>query len=449
MYRTLSGLWHYVERGISDGATLWHRSRKELLRDLGYFNLCVIYITGKVGMSGGFPCLICPDGTGGDVNLRELFLTVSGRACRACVFIIDTGDAPLPEAVAASLVTHCLPRNSLLAFSRRPWESFRLPHHIYAFALARHITEPDITVEELFKRVREDVSWESDGLQIPWECGMLTSRVSLSATCLAQDLHTGRYAAWAVRRADFEPGETEKGRLFRKMLSKNFKDNRDALSQLLNHVGVEPLTRDQQFLLGRLCFNAAWRHCRYCRDFLEDGDALASIASGYPNPFLSGALYEMFFDENARLRQGQERRWTRPNPCFDATDMLWRHLKDQRLTRSFLFIDSVLRPFGLGVVWPEREFILFSRHINEKAEITESSMDPTIIDPGRGRLIPLLHEERETEYRGETLRYTAWFYEDTDGDRYTTTESDEVTLAGIHARWRERHSVMENIRRQM
>lgn len=66
-------------------------------------------------------------------------------------------------------------------------------------------------------------------------------------------------------------------------------------------------------------------------------------------------------------------------------------------------------------------------------------MKPTIIGPGSGKPIPLRHEERETEYHGETLRYTAWYYEDTNGDRYTTTESDEVTLAGIYSQWRERH----------
>lgn len=45
---------------------------------------------------------------------------------------------------------------------------------LYTSKLLKYIHQPDLTLEEVFKRVRVEVSTESDGKQIPWENNSLT-----------------------------------------------------------------------------------------------------------------------------------------------------------------------------------------------------------------------------------------------------------------------------------
>ncbi|MEQ9443545.1 MAG: caspase family protein [Cyclobacteriaceae bacterium] len=69
------------------------------------------------------------------------------------------------------------PRGSLVAYATAPGQTASDgggEHGVYTEALLKHLPTPDITIEQVFKRVRTTVSQKSEGKQIPWESTSLT-----------------------------------------------------------------------------------------------------------------------------------------------------------------------------------------------------------------------------------------------------------------------------------
>ncbi|MEM6843664.1 MAG: caspase family protein [Bacteroidota bacterium] len=69
------------------------------------------------------------------------------------------------------------PRGSLVAYATAPGQTASDgggEHGIYTEALLNHLTTPNLTIEQVFKRVRATVSQKSEGKQIPWESTSLT-----------------------------------------------------------------------------------------------------------------------------------------------------------------------------------------------------------------------------------------------------------------------------------
>ncbi|MGD1891205.1 MAG: caspase family protein [Cyclobacteriaceae bacterium] len=69
------------------------------------------------------------------------------------------------------------PQGSLVAYATAPGQTASDgggQHGIYTEALLTHLTIPNLTIEQVFKRVRATVSQKSQGKQIPWESTSLT-----------------------------------------------------------------------------------------------------------------------------------------------------------------------------------------------------------------------------------------------------------------------------------
>ncbi len=69
------------------------------------------------------------------------------------------------------------PRGSLVAYATAPGQTASDgggKHGIYTEALLNHLATPNLTIEQVFKRVRATVSQKSEGKQIPWESTSLT-----------------------------------------------------------------------------------------------------------------------------------------------------------------------------------------------------------------------------------------------------------------------------------
>jgi len=69
------------------------------------------------------------------------------------------------------------PSGSLVAYSTSPGdvaEDGPGRNGTYTKHLLRHLITPGITIEDVLKRVRIDVSQETNGRQIPWESSSLT-----------------------------------------------------------------------------------------------------------------------------------------------------------------------------------------------------------------------------------------------------------------------------------
>jgi uncharacterized caspase-like protein len=92
---------------------------------------------------------------------------------------------------AKGLAPVATPRGSLIAYSTAPGQvaddSVKNKNSLYARHLLANMTQPGITLEELFKRVRNGVLTESQNRQQPWEQSSLTGdyclRSAASSRC--------------------------------------------------------------------------------------------------------------------------------------------------------------------------------------------------------------------------------------------------------------------------
>jgi uncharacterized caspase-like protein len=98
-------------------------------------------------------------------------------------------DVPAEEAVlggiegaAAGLAAVDAPVGTLVAYGNMPDRSASKPPYegLYPLALAAGLTEPGLTVEEVFQKVRLNVAEATDGAQLPWEAAALLRPLRLA-----------------------------------------------------------------------------------------------------------------------------------------------------------------------------------------------------------------------------------------------------------------------------
>jgi uncharacterized caspase-like protein len=98
-------------------------------------------------------------------------------ACRNNPFAGDTGSG-----IAAGLAPMSAPADTLIAYATEPGKAASDgsgSNGIYTRHLLRHL-EQEITVEEVFKKVRRGVAKETQGRQIPWEHSSLLQDVFIN-----------------------------------------------------------------------------------------------------------------------------------------------------------------------------------------------------------------------------------------------------------------------------
>ncbi len=88
-------------------------------------------------------------------------------------------------AAAKGLAPVSVPRGSLIAYSTAPGQvaddSAKAKNSLYARHLLTHLSQPGITLEDLFKRVRNGVLTDSQNRQQPWEQSSLTGDYCMRA----------------------------------------------------------------------------------------------------------------------------------------------------------------------------------------------------------------------------------------------------------------------------
>lgn len=81
----------------------------------------------------------------------------------------------------------------------------------YTDALLRHVSTPDITIEDLFKRVRNTLSSSTRGRQISWEHTSLMGDFYFNYSFVTEEL-VAEYGENAIADADYQPTSGDKAR---------------------------------------------------------------------------------------------------------------------------------------------------------------------------------------------------------------------------------------------
>ena len=206
----------------------------------------------------------------------------------------------------------------------------------YTDAFLRHVSTPDITIEDLFKRVRNTLSSSTRGRQISWEHTSLMGDFYFNYSFVTEDL-VAEYGEDAIADADFQPTSGDKAReIIGGLRSHNWYKQNPAITKI-NRPNLSTFTKDDLFVLGRNIYQAACGSSSDAVTYLDNlQDRLSSLGERTFFHVLNGILFEIYFDSSGYFRN---------SPKTQMIDDVFRVEESEIFKNSFRFAQQALIPY--------------------------------------------------------------------------------------------------------
>lgn len=205
----------------------------------------------------------------------------------------------------------------------------------YTDALLRHISTPDLTVEDFFKRVRNTLSSSTRGRQISWEHTSLMGDFYFNYSFVTEELIT-EYGETAIADADYQPTSCDEARdIINGLRNHDWYKQNPAMNKI-SGPNLDKFTKDDLFVLGRNIYQAACGTASNAMRYLEKlQDRLTSLDNKISYHILNGILFEIYFDSRGRLRN---------MPKSSMIDSVFLIEESEIFMGSFRFINQALTP---------------------------------------------------------------------------------------------------------
>ena len=197
------------------------------------------------------------------------------------------------------------PKGTIVAFSTSPGQTAsdgKRGHGVYTEALLEHIATPKLTIEDMFKRVRNTVSARTGHRQITWEHTSLMGSFyfdlgenteGVIAKYSEYALEDARYDFWDAN--DIEDIVTQ-------LKTYNWYKQNPAIDKVLN-VDFENADKDDIFVLGRNIYQAACGESSCAVQWLDELEGnLNRIGGMAAIHLLNGIMYEIYYGSDGRIR---------------------------------------------------------------------------------------------------------------------------------------------------
>lgn len=231
------------------------------------------------------------------------------------------------------------PRGTLVAFATSPGQvaddNPENRNGRYTEALLRHISTPDVSIETMFKRVRNTLSATTGGKQVSWEHTSLSGEFFFNPSVGARiDI----YAATSLRDSLFVLDESKySNKLIKALKSTNWYVQNPAIEQFTAERALK-CNADNLFVIGRNIYQSACGGAREACGYIENFMTRTSeLPSKKCKALLDGMLFEVFFNNRAELRDAAK---------ADKFTELFELQKYDELRESFDFIAECLLPYG-------------------------------------------------------------------------------------------------------
>jgi hypothetical protein len=226
------------------------------------------------------------------------------------------------------------PKGTIIAYATSPGQvagdgSGR--NGAYTAALLKHIDTPDVSLESMFKRVRNTLSAATNGKQISWEHTSLAGDFFFN---LSLGARIDEYSDTALSDRLFVLDESKAWhRIIQGLKTDDWYRQNPALDKLTAEV-VNKASRNSIFVIGRNIYQAACGGSRTAHEFLN---SFMSKTAGFDErrrkALLDGILFEVFFDPSAQLRDQPKNRYL---------DQVFKLQEYKELAASFAFISECL-----------------------------------------------------------------------------------------------------------
>ncbi|WP_222539230.1 caspase family protein [Pedobacter polysacchareus] len=232
------------------------------------------------------------------------------------------------------------PKGTIIAFSTSPGEkamdygSGR--NSIYTGSLLKHIDDPNIPIEDFFKRVRTSVYNLSRGKQTSWEHTSLIGNFYFNSGQLVHSVEL-QYKREFVADHLFKSTGSDIDTVIEDLRSHDWYKQNSAIEKILT-VAAKGLDDSSEFILGRNILQTAIGGEFSAQGIMKNlATWLVKFDKDGGNHVLNGMLFEMYFDSKGLFRKGKLKSY--------YVDELYALQTDQRYFKSFEFIKQQLLPF--------------------------------------------------------------------------------------------------------
>jgi hypothetical protein len=196
------------------------------------------------------------------------------------------------------------PRGTLVAFATSPGQfagDGAGRNGLYTEALLKHIEEPDLPVEAMFKRVRNTLGAATKQKQISWEHTSLAGEFYFHISAAAS---IENYSATAIKDKTFILDESKLShRTIRALKSQNWYTQNPALERLTGKE-IDGASADSLFVLGRNILQAANGSANAAAEWIQRfSKRTQGMRPAKRKAILDGILFEIFFDSKGEPRK--------------------------------------------------------------------------------------------------------------------------------------------------
>ena len=230
------------------------------------------------------------------------------------------------------------PKGTLIAFATSPKMKAKDDgidgHSLYTGALLKYIGGERLSVETLFKKVRQTVALLSKGTQVPWEHTSLIGDFYFNKgqMVVAKNLP---YAENVIKDRLYNKLDGF-GLLIEELSSADWHRQNAALPKVIEM--LPDLDANQKFILGRNLYQASANAFRVVNYFESLGNNLYRHSDNDgTNHILNGILFEIYFDSNGNFRDVLK---------AEDLDSVLSLRKDHRFIKSFEFIRETLSSYS-------------------------------------------------------------------------------------------------------
>lgn len=242
-------------------------------------------------------------------SLGELIEGMSKCSNQTNIIILDAcRDNPLSSRYRGGIRSTTLapiyaPKGTLISFSTSPGEkasdgSGR--NGLFTESLLKHISTPDLSIEEILKRTRNTLSALSRGKQTSWEHTSLTGNFyfKISLTSVLD------YSKFVIADKNFHLLKSNPAtETIKNLRSYNWYKQNAAIG-ILDKDFISSLEKDALFLLGRNIYQAAVGGAHSAIDFIDKFvDRTDSIDKENVEYLLNGIIFEIFFNKDGEIRE--------------------------------------------------------------------------------------------------------------------------------------------------
>lgn len=283
------------------------------------------------------------------IALSEILRIYKDNTNKVNIAIIDACRKNMGRGSNNGLAPVNAPQGTLIAFSTSPNEgasdSGYGNNSIYTGALISYIGRENLSVEELFKKVRKTVYSLSNGKQTTWEHTSLINDYyfNIGQKIYSKDIP---YSEDVIKDINYK--ETDDfGELIEKVKSYNWNIQGPAIKKLLRFP-VSDLNKNQQFILGRNLLQASGVEFS-AQNFMRD---ISLNISKYNvegiNHLLNGILFEVYFDSHGEFRKEKRKTY-----FLEEVLSLRKNTKHEK---SFTFIRELILSYDDGLIYlPQKD----------------------------------------------------------------------------------------------